>query len=117
MKREYFFATPCKYLGIVFNSRLTWGHAIKEFVGIVNKAVSMIRFVMWKLGLFYHKDLFIIFFSSVVLVLCYGSEVWGYKYIGKLSKYISICAYQSWELEIMPQIKPYLVNKDPQNGS
>ena len=36
---------------------------------------------------------------------------------GKLSKYISICAYQSWELDIMPQIKPYLVNKDPQNGS
>ena len=37
--------------------------------------------------------------------------------IRKLSKYISICAYKSLDFEIMPQIKPYLVNKDPQNGS
>ena len=44
--------------------------------GKADKAVSMIRCVMWKLSLFDHKDLFIIFFSLVVLVLCYGSEVW-----------------------------------------
>ena len=55
--------------------------------------------------------------------------------IGKLSKYRSILANQSWELESMPQIQPYLVNvadansykvpyrihqvlaKDPQKGS
>ena len=54
--------------------------------------------------------------------------------IGKLSKYTSIFASQSWELESMPQIQPYLVNvadcqqlrdykihqilaKDLQNGS
>ena len=117
MKREYFFATPCKYLGIVFNSRLTWGHAIKEFAGKANKVVSMIRCVMWKLSLFYHKDLFIIFFSLVVPVLCYGSEVWGYKYDRKTEQVQSICAYQPWELEIMPQIKPYLVNRDLQNRS
>ena len=36
-----------------------------------NKAVSMIKCVMWKLSLFYHKDLFIIFFSLAVPVLCY----------------------------------------------
>ena len=34
--------THYKYLGIVFNLRLTWGHAIKELAGKVNKDVSMI---------------------------------------------------------------------------
>ena len=69
----------------------------KRVVGKANKTVSMIRCVMWKLSLFYRKDLFIIFFSLVVPVLCYCSEVWDTNIIGKLSKYISICAYQSWE--------------------
>ena len=91
MKRVLF-ATPCKYLSIVFNSRLTWEHAIKEFVGKAGKAVSMIRCVMWKLGLFDHKDLFIIFFSLVVPVLCYGSEVWGHKYYRKTEQvHINLC--------------------------
>ena len=73
--------THYKYLGIVFNSRLTWGQAIKEFTaGKANKAVSMIRRVMWKLGVFEHKALFKIFDSLVVPILCYGSEVWGYEY-------------------------------------
>ena len=84
--------TPCKYLGIVFNSRLTWGHAIKDFVGKANKAVPMIGCVMWKLCLLDHKDLFIIFFSSVVPVLWYGSEVWGYKYYRKTEQvHINLC--------------------------
>ena len=32
--------THYKYLGIVFNSRLTWGHAIKELAG---KAIKQYR--------------------------------------------------------------------------
>ena len=47
------------------------GRAIKEFVGKANKEVSTIRCVMWKLSLFDQKDLFIIFFSLAVPVLCY----------------------------------------------
>ena len=67
--------TSYKYLGIVFSSRLTWGHTIKELAGKANKAVSMIRLVMWKLGVFEHKALLKIFDSLVVPILCYGSEV------------------------------------------
>ena len=44
------------------------------------RAVSMIRCVMWKLSLFDHKDLFIIFFSSVVPVLCYTQGRIGLKF-------------------------------------
>ena len=72
-----------KYLGIVFNSRLTWKHAIKELAGKANKAVSMIRRVMWKLGAF---D------SLVVSILCYGSRVWGYEYHTKIEQvHINFC--------------------------
>ena len=62
--------THYKYLGIVFNSRLTWEHTIKELSGKANKAVSMIRRAMWKLGVFEHKALFKIFDSLVVPILC-----------------------------------------------
>ena len=62
--------THYKYLGIVFNSRLTWEHTIKELSGKANKAVLMIRRAMWKLGVFEHKALFIIFDSLVVPILC-----------------------------------------------
>ena len=51
---------------------------INELVGKANKAVSMIRRAIWKLGVFEHKALFKIFDSLVVPILCYGSEVWGY---------------------------------------
>ena len=67
--------THYKYLGVVFNSRLTRGHAIKELAGKANKAVSMIRRAMWKLSVFEHEALFEIFNSLVVPILCYGSEV------------------------------------------
>ena len=76
--------THYKYLFIVFNSRLTWGHAIKEFAGKANKAVSMIRRAMWKLGTFEHKTLFKIFESLVLPILCYGSAVWEYEYQRKI---------------------------------
>ena len=84
--------THYKYLGIVFNSRLTWGHAIKELAGKANIAVSMIRRAMWKLGVFGHKALFKMFNSSVVPILCYGSEVWRYEYQRKIEQvHISFC--------------------------
>ena len=67
--------THYKCLGIVFNSRLTWGHAIKKLAGKSKKAVSMIRRVMWKLGAFEHQALSKIFDSLVVPILCYGSEI------------------------------------------
>ena len=64
----------------------------KRVVGKANKTVSMIRCVMWKLSLFYRKDLFVIFFSLVVPVLCYGSEVWGYKYYRKTEQvHMNLC--------------------------
>ena len=59
----------------------------------------------------------IIFFYQLYLFYVMVQKFKDTNIIGKLSKYISICAYQSWELEIMPQIKPYLVNKGSQNGS
>ena len=80
--------THYKYLGIVFNSRLTWGHAIKELAGKATKSVSMIRRAMWKLGVFEHKALFKIFDSLVVP----SSEVWGYEYQSKIEQvHINFC--------------------------
>ena len=86
------------------------GACNKELAGKANKAVSMIRRVMWKLGVFEHKALFKIFDSLVVPILCYGSEGWDTNIRRKLSKYTSTFANQSWELESMPQTQPYLVN-------
>ena len=84
--------THYKYLGIVFNSRLTWRHAIKKLAGKANKAVSMIRRVIWKLGVFEHKALFKIFDSLGVPILCYGSEVWRYEYHRKIEQvHINFC--------------------------
>ena len=68
------------------------GHAIKESAGKANKATSMIRRAMWKLGVFEHKALFKIFDSLVVPILCYGSEVWGYEYQRKIEQvHINFC--------------------------
>ena len=55
-------------------------------VGKANKAVSMIRCVMWKLSVFDHKALFKISDSLVVPILCYGSEVQGYEYHRKIEQ-------------------------------
>ena len=115
--------THYKYLGIVFTSRLTWGHAIKELAGKANKAESMIRRVMWKLSVFDHKTLFKIFDSLVVPISCYGSEVWGYKYHKKIEQVnINFCKsvlgvgkYAS-NSAVLYKIHQILA-KDPQNGS
>ena len=116
-------------MGIVFNSRLTWGHAIKELAGKANKANKwMIKRAMWKLGVFEHKALFKIFDSLVVPILCYGSEVWGYEYQRKIEQvHINFCKsvlgvgkYALWQIagsyKVLYKIHQVLA-KDPQNGS
>ena len=104
--------------------------------GKANKAVSMIRRAMWKLGVFEHKALFKILDSLVVPVLCYGSEVWGYEYQRKIEQvHINFCKsvlgvgkyasnsavlYECGKLPIATRVLykiHQVLAKDPQNGS
>ena len=79
-------------MGIVFNSRLTWRHIIKELAWKTRKAISIIRHAMWKLCVFEHKAFFKIFDSLVVPILFYGSEVWGYDNQRKIEQvHINFC--------------------------
>jgi hypothetical protein len=68
-----------KYLGIVFSSRLKWSAATKTLAAQSSKALFSIKRMYYKCNGLPIDVAFELFDKMIVPILCYGSEVWGYK--------------------------------------
>lgn len=75
-----------KYLGMFFTPKLIWSKTQKEQALQGLKASANIFKFQKKFGFFSPKDIFKLFDSIVKPILCYGSEIWGYKYCGKVER-------------------------------
>ena len=83
-----------KYLGLVFTPKLVWSKAQNCLASQANKAIFSINGFQKKMGRVNCKDLFRIFDSMVLPILCYGSEIWGTNYCNIIeSVHIKFCKY------------------------
>ena len=75
-----------KYLGVYFTPKLLWSktHEMLALQGI--KSVACIFRFQRKFGHLNSIDMFKVFDAMVKPILCYCSEIWGYKYVEKIEK-------------------------------
>ena len=69
-----------RYLGFILSSRNVWSKAVATLVAQADKALILMKQVIWKFGHFSFQTSFKIFDCRIVHILCYGSEIWGYQY-------------------------------------
>ena len=69
-----------KYLGMYFTPKLVWSKTKDMLSKQALKAISNIIRYQRNFGRFESKDMFKIFDTVVRPILCYGSEIWGFKY-------------------------------------
>ena len=72
--------TYYRYPGLIFSSRNVSSKALSTLASQAEKALSIVRRIIWKVG---HPKLhvsFKIFDSRIVPILYYGSETWGHTY-------------------------------------
>ena len=86
-----------KYLGIFFTSKLIWSRTIESHALQALKAsASIFQYQIFFVFFFSPEDAFKLFDSVVKPILCYGSEIWGYRYYEKIkkvqSKFVSVFA-------------------------
>ena len=86
--------TYYRYLGLIFSSRTAWSKALSTLASQVQKALSIVRRMIWRVG---HPKLhvsFKIFDSRIAPILCYGSEIWGHTYQDQIEKiHVSFCKF------------------------
>ena len=75
-----------KYLGMFFTPKLVWTKSLKSQALQALKASASIFKYQKNFGFFNPEDAFKLFDSVVKPILCYGSEIWGYKYYEKIEK-------------------------------
>lgn len=75
-----------KYLGIFFTPKLVWTKSLESQALQALKASSTIFRYQKKIFFFSPKDAFKLFDTIVKPILCYGSEIWGYRYYEKIEK-------------------------------
>ena len=68
-----------KYLGLIFSTSLKWNVAQNELAKQSNRAATNIRKLYNECGYIPPSILFKLFDQVILPILCYGSEVWGYK--------------------------------------
>ena len=69
-----------KYMGLLFTPYLSWVTAQKKLASQAQKSIYAIYGYQEPFGHFNIKQLLQLFDSMVKPILCYGSQVWGYKY-------------------------------------
>ena len=75
-----------KYLGVYFTPKLLWSKT-QEMLALQGiKSVACIFRYQRKFGHLSSVDIFKVFDAMVKPILCYGSEIWGYKYVEKIEK-------------------------------
>ena len=72
--------TLYKYLGLLFTPSLSWTSAQEKLALQAQKSIFAIYDYQRPFGYFNIKQLFKLFDAMVSPILCYGSQVWGYKY-------------------------------------
>jgi len=69
-----------KYLGLLFTPTLSWTETHKKLASQAQKSIYAIYSYQRPFGYFNIKQLFQLFDTMVKPILCYGSQIWGYKY-------------------------------------
>ena len=69
-----------KYLGVYFTPKLSWTLTVDKLCLQASKASNTILRYQQKFGRLPPKDMFKIFDSMVKPILCFASDIWGYKY-------------------------------------
>ena len=81
-----------KYLGMYFTPELVWSKTKDMLSKQALKAISNIIRYQRNFGRFESKDMFKISDTVVRPILCYGSEIWGFKYSDVIEKtHIRFC--------------------------
>ena len=81
-----------KYLGLYLTSNLSWNTTIDMLSRQAFKAIGIMCRIRRNFGFLEPVDMFKIFDSAVKPILCYGSQIWGYKYIDKIERvHIKYC--------------------------
>ena len=75
-----------KYLGMFFTPKLVWTKTLESQALQGLKSSAFIFKFQKKFGFFSPQDIFKLFDTIVKPVLCYGSEIWGYRYCEKIEK-------------------------------
>lgn len=78
--------TYCKYLGIVFSSRLVWSKARETLAIQAKKASFPILELFRKFQSLPLTTALKIFDNKIAPILLYGSEIWGYEYCESFEK-------------------------------
>ena len=66
-----------KYLGFIFSSRNLWSKALSTLAPQAEKALSIVKKMIWKLGHPNPEVAFKIFDGKITPILCCGTELWG----------------------------------------
>ena len=86
--------TYYKYLGIVFSSRLSWSKALETLASQAEKTMYMIRAISRECNDLPVSLKFDLFDKTVLPILLYGSEVWGFEMQNKIeSVHVKFCKY------------------------
>ena len=87
-------STYYKYLGILFSSRLSWSKAKDTLKAQASKAIYSIRILNSKCGNMPVKLQLDMFDKTVLPILLYGAECWGYKYCKEIEDVqVTFCKY------------------------
>ena len=86
--------TYYRYLGLIFSLKNVWSKALSTLASQAEKALSIVRRMIWKVG---HPKLhvsFKIFDSRIVPILCYDSEILGHTYQDQIEKvHVNFCKF------------------------
>ena len=69
-----------RYLGLILSSRNVWSKAVATLAAQADKALTLIKQFIRNFGHFSFQTSFKIFDCRILPILCYGSEIWGYRY-------------------------------------
>ena len=83
-----------KYLGLAFDSNLTWKNHVNELCLKLSKTVGIFS----KLRYYVKIDILImLYYSLIYLFLTYGIQVWGFTYPTYLKPAVLLCKNESSE--------------------
>ena len=86
--------TYYKYLGLFYSSRLNWSYAVKNLCIQSQKSVNMLKRLIGRCQSLPMNIIFEIFDTTILPVLSYASEIWGYKKYDEIEKVqLRFCKY------------------------
>ena len=74
-------------MGLLFTPKLKWTRAKLTLAAQAQKSIMLISNYQRKFGYFHHNDIFKLFDSMVIPILCYGGELWGFEYAQQIESF------------------------------